>query len=109
MVHGLAFLVADHCCGEGSGREQFQLLDLVLVSRSAFGIVRCQIFSFTFKMEFFCFVVLQAEVCELLLSGDGGCCMISVALILYMYVRALMLVLKLTVEAEHQKPERECQ
>lgn len=44
---------------EDSGREQFQLLDLVLVSRSEFGIVHCQVFSFTFKIVFFCFAILQ--------------------------------------------------
>lgn len=32
--------------------------------------------------------------------------MVSVALILYMYVRALTFVLKLTVEAECQRPRR---
>lgn len=53
MVRGLALLVADHCCGQGRGREQFQLLGSVLASRSAFGIVHCQVFSFTFKREFF--------------------------------------------------------
>lgn len=81
----------------------------MLVSRSAFGIVHCQVFSFTFKIDLFCFVILQTgrgilSPCGL--SGDGGCCVISVALIFYMYVRALILGLKLTVEAERQKPKR---
>jgi len=53
VVHGLAFLAAGHRCREGSGMEKFQLLDSVLVSRSAFVIVRCHFFIFTFKIDFF--------------------------------------------------------
>lgn len=67
----------------------------MLVRRRAFGIVRCQVFSI------FCFVT---EVYEPSVNGDGDCCMISVALILY--VCKSFDTLKLTVEAEHEKPKR---